>query len=169
MKKLVIYLSIVVVLFGALYFVNQQSSKAKDKQFANNPYGVSASKLDPMTVKQLEDPNYQNLILPDQLDARIKNKESFYLYYYSSTCSHCQATTPVIVPIQKEVGVDVKQYNLQEFTEGWQKYNIQYTPTLVYYKDGKEVERIEGGVPETPGGGGNTPEKFKQFFQKYKS
>ncbi|MNI11442.1 Thioredoxin [compost metagenome] len=169
MKKLLIYLSIVVVLFGALYVVNLQSSKAKDKEFQDNPYGVSASKLDPMTVKQLNDPNYQNLILPKELDAKIKNKESFFLYYYSSTCSHCQATTPVLVPIQKELGIDVKQYNLQEFNEGWKKYNIQYTPTLVYYKEGKEVERIIGGVPETPGGSGNTPEQYKTFFQKYKS
>jgi thioredoxin 1 len=169
MKKLAIYLAIVVILFGGLYVVNQQSNKAKDKQFADNPYGVSPSKLNPATVAQLTDPNYQNLILPKALDARLKNKESFFQYYYASTCPHCKITTPVLVPMEKELGIDVKQFNLEEFKDGWQKYNIQSTPTLVYYKNGVEVERIVGGVPEAPGGGGNTPEQFKAFFQKYKS
>ncbi|NEW08698.1 thioredoxin family protein [Paenibacillus sp. SYP-B3998] len=168
MKKLLIYLGIVVILFGGLYFVNQQSSKSSDKGYAYNPYGVSVSKLHPETVKQLNDPNYQNVILPTDLDKRLKNKESFFQYYYSSTCPHCKVTTPVLVPIEKELGIDVKQFNLEEFKDGWQKYKIDSTPTLVYYKDGVEVERIVGGVPESATSGGNKPETFKAFFQKYK-
>jgi thioredoxin 1 len=165
MKKLAIYLAIIVVLFGALYVLNQQSSN----QQADNPYGIPTNKLNPETVKQLDNPNYQNLILPKELDEKIKNKESFFIYYYASTCPHCQKTTPVLVPLEKELGVDVKQFNLEEFKDGWKKYNIKYTPTLVYYKNGVAVDRMEGGVPETPGGAGNTLDMYKAFFQKYKS
>ncbi|MEC0267445.1 thioredoxin family protein [Paenibacillus anseongense] len=168
MKKLLIYLGIVVILFGGLYFVNQQSTKSSDQANAGNPYGVAASKLNPETVKQLNDPNYQNLILPKDLDQRLKNKETFFQYYYASTCPHCKITTPVLVPIEKELGIDVKQFNLEEFKDGWEKYKVESTPTLIYYKDGKEVDRIVGGVPEAGATGGNTPEMFKAFFQKYK-
>ncbi|MNR68338.1 hypothetical protein D3C85_1928340 [compost metagenome] len=60
----------------------------------------------------------------------------------------------------------MKQFNLEEFQDGWNNYKITSTPTLVYYKNGVEVDRIEGGVPESGATGGNTPEVFKAFFQK---
>ncbi|UJF31574.1 thioredoxin family protein [Paenibacillus hexagrammi] len=169
MKKLLIYLGIVVVLFGGLYFVNRQSSQSADKDYPYNPYGVSVSQLHPETVKQLNDPNYQNVIVPKDLDQRLKNKESFFQYFYSSTCPHCKVTTPVLVPMEKELGIDVKEFNLQEYKDGWQKYNIEVTPTLVYYKDGVEVERMEGGIPESDPSVGNKPEQYKAFFEKYKT
>ncbi|WP_248924922.1 thioredoxin family protein [Paenibacillus hamazuiensis] len=167
MKKLVIYLSVIVVLFGALYIVNQQSNKAKYGDARNNVYGIPPEKLNPETLKQLNDPNYQNIILPDELNKKLSNKEDFFLYYFASTCPHCKKTTPVLAPLAKDLGVDVKQFNLEEFKNGWQQYNIQYTPTLIYYKGGQEVERIEGGISE-PGQPGNTADTFKAFLMKYK-
>jgi thioredoxin 1 len=159
MKKLGIYLSIIVVLFGALYFVNQQSTQAKLGKYANNVYGIAPDKLHPETVKQLDDPNYQNIILPDALDKKIASQEDFFLYYFASTCVHCKATTPVLMPVAKSLNADIKEYNLEEFKNGWERYKIQYTPTLIYYKGGKEVERLEGE---------QTADTFKNFMSKYK-
>lgn len=159
MKKLVIYLSIIVALFAAIYVVNVQSNQAKNAKYAGNVYGIAPEKLNPETVKLLDDPNYQNIILPEGLDKKLSAKEDFFLYYFASTCPHCKVTTPVLNPIAKDVAVDIKQFNLEEFKDGWSRYNIQYTPTLVYYKGGKEVERLEGEQPA---------DKFKQFLQKYK-
>lgn len=53
MKKILIFAGIVIVLFGGLAFVTnyQQTEKAE-----GNPYGKD--KLNPATVDQLEDPNY---------------------------------------------------------------------------------------------------------------
>jgi thiol-disulfide isomerase/thioredoxin len=167
MKKLFIYLSIVVVLFGALYVVNQQSNKAKYGDLQNNVYGIAPDKLNPETLKQLKDPNYQSIILPDELKKKVSAKEDFYVYFFASTCPHCKRTTPVLAPLAKELAVDVKQFNLEEFKDGWQQYKIQYTPTLVYFKGGQEVERMEGGVAE-PGQNGYNSDSFKQFLLKYK-
>lgn len=159
MKKLSIYLAIIVVLFGALYVVNQQSNQQKFSKYANNVYGIAPDKLNPETVKLLDDPNYQNIILPKALDQKINNKEDFFLYYFASTCPHCKVTTPILVPMAKELNIDIKQFNLEEFQDGWQRYNIQYTPTLIYYKEGKEVERLEGE---------QTTDTFRQFLSKHK-
>lgn len=159
MKKLAIYLSIIVVLFGALYYVNLQSNQVKYGKYADNVYGIEPSKLHPETLNLLDDPNYQNIILPDALDKKIADKEDFFLYYFASTCSHCKATTPILMPVAKELGADIKQFNLEEFRDGWQRYNIQYTPTFVYYKGGQEVERLEGE---------QTAETFRSFISKHK-
>lgn len=164
MKKMMIYLGIIVGLFVILFVVNRASLKAQD----DNVYGVPASQLDSMTVKQLDNPNYQNIILPADLKQKLADKSSLFVYYFSPTCVHCVATTPHLVPLTKELGVDMKMFNLLEFKEGWTDYKLQYTPTLIYYKDGQEVDRIEGGFSmdknkPTP----ESYEKFKAFLTKY--
>ncbi|UOE76887.1 thioredoxin family protein [Parageobacillus thermoglucosidasius] len=139
MKKLLIFGSIIVALFAALAFVTsyQQKEAVKD-----NPY--HKKELDPATIEQLDDPNYQNLILPDELEKKLKNKETVTVYFYSPICPHCQKTTPIVVPLAKKMGIDLKLFNLLEFKDGWDKYHIEGTPTLVHYENGKEVKRISG-------------------------
>ncbi|UUZ79956.1 thioredoxin family protein [Paenibacillus sp. P26] len=159
MKKLAIYLSVIVVLFGVIYVVNAQSNQAKNSKYANNVYGIAPDKLNPETIKLLDDPNYQNIILPDELDKKIAGKEDFVLYYFASTCPHCKVTTPVLNPVAKSLGMEIKQFNLEEFKNGWDRYNINATPTLIAYQGGKEVERLEGE---------QTADTFKQFLSKYK-
>ncbi|RAK19399.1 thiol-disulfide isomerase/thioredoxin [Anoxybacillus vitaminiphilus] len=139
MKKIVIFGAIIFALFAAIAFMTsyQQQEKAE-----GNPF--KKEKLHPATIEQLDDPNYQNIILPDELEKKLENKETVTVYFYSPTCSHCQKTTPIVVPLAKEMGIDLKMFNLLEFEDGWDKYKIEGTPTIVHYVDGKEVKRIDG-------------------------
>ncbi|MGC8227420.1 thioredoxin family protein [Pseudobacillus badius] len=154
MKKIIIFAAVVLVLFGGIVFLTkyQQNQAAKD-----NPYGKK--ELHPETIKQLDDPNYSNLILPDELDKKLKNGEDLFVYFYSPTCSHCKATTPLLMPLAKEKDVDIKQFNLLEFEKEGAPYQIEWTPTLIYFKNGVEQERLVGGQPE---------EALAQFLDKYK-
>lgn len=178
MKKLLLYLGIIVGLFALLFIVNQQSEKSKTearlsnideatKAKAQQLYGVDVSKLKPETVQQLNDPNYQNIIQPDALKTKIDSKEETFVYFFSTTCVHCQATTPVLNPIAKEAGIDLKQLNLWENEKEWSTYSISATPTLVVFRDGKVVDRLEGGVSHD-GQPGLSPDAYKQFFLKNK-
>lgn len=139
MKKVIIFLVIIVGLFAALFFVTKAQNEEKAE---GNPFGKEA--LHPETVKQLEDPNYQNIITPDELEKALKNGEDATVYFYSPTCPHCVRTTPIVSPLAKEMDVNLVQYNLLEFEQGWNDYGIESTPTIVQYKDGKEVNRIVG-------------------------
>ncbi|MEC2075578.1 thioredoxin family protein [Metabacillus fastidiosus] len=139
MKKVIIFGAILIVLFGALAFVTLYSQK---QQTEGNPYGKD--KLNSLTIKQLDDPNYQNIILPEEVEKKIENKEDFIVYFYSPDCQYCQATTPVLMPVAKEAGVHIDQFNLMEFKEESTGYNITSTPTLIHFKDGEEAERIVG-------------------------
>ncbi len=164
MKKLIIYLSIIIILFGGLYALNVVANGSTD-----NPYGIREGKLSPPTRAQFDNPNYQNIILPDELESSIKKGYDGFVFYFSPTCSHCVATVPVLVPLVEELGYDMPMFNLLEFDEGWSKYKIQFTPTLVAYKDGKEVDRMEGAIEVNAGDGGWTKEQFTQFFTTYSS
>ena len=57
--------------------------------------------------------------------------------------------TPRLTPLEQENGVDIVKYNILEYDQGWEDYRIEATPTLVYYEGGKEVNRMEGAVPDT--------------------
>ncbi|MDO6658329.1 co-chaperone YbbN [Anaerobacillus sp. 1_MG-2023] len=152
MKKAIIFLGIVIVIFGALAFVTNYSNSEKTE---GNPYGKSS--LNPATIEQLDDPLYQNQILPDELDEALSNEEDAFVYFYSPTCIHCKNTSPVLVPLAEDMEIDLKKYNVLEFEQGWNDYRIESTPTLVRFKDGKEVDRIVGT---------QTEDTFKQWIEK---
>lgn len=76
-------------------------------------------------------------------------------YFFSPECSHCQNYTPKLMPIADELDVQVDQLNILEFTDEWTTYNIQATPTLIYFENGEEVARLEGDAPD---------ETTRQFF-----
>lgn len=166
-------IAIVVILgFVAVYFINQSQNEAKieDSQStssSNQSTGDKATKdvdsgvygsYTPQyqaTIDQLDDKNYQNIILPDDLKKKIDGGEGTFVYFFSPTCSHCQKTTPELMPLADKADIHIDQYNVLEFSEGWDDYTIEATPTLAYYKDGQEVGRIIGE---------QTAEAFNQFF-----
>ncbi|MCA1061857.1 thioredoxin family protein [Rossellomorea sp. AcN35-11] len=152
MKKVMIFLVAIVGLFAAIAIITsmQNSQKAEGNKFKK-------SNLDPATVELLDDPNYQNIILPEELEEQLKNNEDVTVYFYSSKCSHCKNTTPYLAPLAEDMGVDMVQYNVLEFEQGWSDYGIEATPTLVHFEDGKEAARIVGGQPE---------EEFRKFFEE---
>ncbi|MCI3923826.1 thioredoxin family protein [Paenibacillus sp. TRM 82003] len=161
-RRLLIYFVVFALLMVALVVVNQQANKAS----SDNVYGLPTSKLSPETVALLDNPNYQNIILPEELEQRLQNKDSFFVYFFSSTCPYCMETTPKLKPIAEEAGVELPQFNLDVYNEGYNGYNIIYTPTLVYYENGVEAGRIEGGLVD--GSEINTEDTFVEFFEKHK-
>ncbi|RYG72846.1 thioredoxin [Lentibacillus lipolyticus] len=154
-KKMLMILGTIVVLFAALYFVNDYKNKQAVSD-ENNPYGKD--NLDQATIDQLDNPNYQNQILPSELDEKLGNGQDVMVYFYNPKCSHCRELTPRLVPLADEMGVDVKKLNLLEFEDAWGTYGIESTPTLVYYENGEEKDRINGAQPN---------EMFRAFFNEY--
>ncbi|HWI49819.1 MAG TPA: thioredoxin family protein [Rummeliibacillus sp.] len=142
---------IIIAAFVALYFI---TSKSNEDKLANNPYGKD--NLNPATIDILKDKNYQNIILPDELEKKIASGKPTMVYFFKSDCVHCKKITPILMPLAKDMGVHIDQFNLLEFEQGWDQYSIEGTPTLVYYKDGKEQLRVVGE---------QTEDTFKKFFE----
>ena len=149
MKKLAIVGGVVVVLFAAIIVLTNMKNSDKLK---DNPYGTN--ELKQSTIDLLSNENYQNIILPDALAEKVASGEGVVGYFFSPECSHCMNYTPKMMPIAKELEIEVNQLNLLEY-DSWETYNITATPTLIYFEDGKEVARIEGDASE---------ETTRQFF-----
>ncbi|MBS4198486.1 thioredoxin family protein [Bacillus sp. FJAT-49732] len=152
MKKVLIFLVIIIALFAAL---SVSTKMQQSEKVAGNIY--EKPDLHPLTIEQLEDPLYQNIILPADLNNKLEKGEDVVIYFYSPECSFCMQTTPILNHVVEEMNISVMQYNLLEFKEGYKQYNIEYTPTLIYFKDGKEEARIVGL---------HTKEEFEVFFKK---
>ena len=153
-KKMIIIVSVVAVLFIALFFaLNFKNDQALE---GDNPYG--STDLDQATIDQLTDPLYGNQIMPDELIENVNNGEATTVYFYSPTCIYCQQTTPYLVPLTEEMNVDMKKLNLLEFGQEAAPFAIQSTPTLVHFEDGEEVARLEGQYKE---------EQYEEFFNQY--
>lgn len=152
MKKLGIIGAVVVVLFIAIILLTNLSNQNK---LENNPYGTN--NLKQSTIDLLDDENYQNIILPDALEEKIASGEPVTAYMFSPECPHCMNMTPKLMPIADEMGVQIDQLNILEYEAGWNQYNIEYTPTLIYFENGKEVNRLVGDAPE---------ETIRQFFNE---
>ncbi len=156
MKKLLIIGGVIVAIFILIIVLSNKSNESKLK---DNPYGTN--NLKKATIALIGNENYNNIVLPDALLKTIKSGESVTAYYFSPECGYCMEMTPVMMPIAKEMGVNVLQYNMLEFGDkvnGTTTYDIQQWPTLVHYKDGKEVGRMSGAQPE---------ENIRAFFNEF--
>jgi thioredoxin 1 len=78
--------------------------------------------------------------------------------FYADWCGPCKMISPVIEKLSKEMKdirfckVDVD--NNQEYPE---KFGVRSIPTVIFLKDGKEVERVVGFLQEVP---------FRQLVKK---
>lgn len=151
---MMIFIVVLVVLFAGLYFVVQYKNNQAIGD-SDNPYGKTD--LHQATIDQLDDPNYQNQILPEELSEKIESGDPVTVYFYDPTCPHCQRTTPILVPLADELGIDVKKLNVLEFQDAWNKYGIEGTPTIIHFENGEEVARISGG---------QTEESLRAFFKE---
>jgi len=144
-SKMLMIIGAIAILFVALYFViDYKNKQALDG--TNNPYGKD--RLAQETIDQLDDPLYQNQMTPDALAETLEDGEDVTVYFYSPTCVYCQRTTPVLVPVAEDLGIDLKKLNLLEFKDSWDTYNIEGTPTLIHFENGEEVDRISGEQSE---------------------
>jgi len=66
--------------------------------------------------------------------------------FWAPWCGPCQAVTPVLNELAKEYDnkVKVAKVNVDEESALAQKYNVVSIPTLIVFKDGKEIERRIG-------------------------
>ncbi|MED4128219.1 thioredoxin family protein [Shouchella miscanthi] len=149
MKKLLWIGGAVVAVFIILIVIQNMG---QSQQLENNTQ-YDTDDLDSATIDQLDDPNYQNIIMPDDLEEKLANGEDAIVYFFSPVCSYCKEATPVLMDVAGDEEITVDQYNVLEYDSA--TYNIQSTPTLIAFENGEEVRRVVGNQP---------PETFRAFL-----
>ncbi len=68
---------------------------------------------------------YSNKISLEDLNKNIEDKKEQTIYFYQTSCVHCQKVSPIVVPLAKDLNVDMKVIDIENLNEPWDKYNIQ--------------------------------------------
>lgn len=139
LKKLFIIGGIIIATFVLIIVLSNQSNKSKLK---NNPYDTED--LRTSTISLIGNEHYSNIILPKALAKKIESNEPVTAYFFSPECGFCMEMTPQLMPIAKEMNVQILQYNLLEYSEEAASYKIEATPTLIHFENGEEVARMVG-------------------------
>ena len=68
--------------------------------------------------------------------------------FYSDSCVPCKRMSPLLAETEEESPESIKlvKLNINFDGETAQKYNVTSVPTLVFFKDGAEKERLTGAV-----------------------
>lgn len=140
MKKMIIFASICLLLFITFIFITNKENNTSSKAVTKNDY-------------------YKNKITIDLLENDISNNKEKVIYFYQTTCFHCKLVSPIIVPMAEDMNINMQVIDLETYKEGWDKFKITGTPTVIHFKKGKEIDRIEGEQEETT---------FRKWFNKQK-
>ncbi|PGX94763.1 thioredoxin family protein [Bacillus thuringiensis] len=151
MKKMLIFGGIIIALFAAIFAVTQMEEKTTTSQ---------KMEVGSATGSQTDGPDYYtNKISLSDLQKNLKEKKEETVYFYQTSCVHCQKLSPVVVPMAKDLNVDMKVMDIEKLDAPWDEYKIQGTPTIIHFKDGKEVSRISGEQPK---------DKLKEWLEQTK-
>ena len=90
----------------------------------------------------------------------IKTNGLVLVDMFAEWCHPCKAISPILESLQKELGDKLKivKVDMDESPNIADKYKIQSIPTLLFFKDGSEIERVVGVVSK---------DKLKTIIEKY--
>jgi len=86
----------------------------------------------------LTDQNFDNQVIQSDLPVLVD--------FYGEWCQPCKLLAPIISQVAKDLDGRVKigKLDVDKNPQTAQKYGVMGIPTMIFFKDGKEVKRIVG-------------------------
>ena len=87
----------------------------------------------------------------NEFEAKVlKSSTPVLVDFWAEWCGPCKALAPVLEEVSKEIGskVVIMKMNVDESPETPSKFGIMSIPTLILFKDGKQVGVKVGSVPK---------------------
>lgn len=82
----------------------------------------------------------------DNFESEVLNSNvPVLLEFYSDSCIPCKRISPILAELEEEhTDIKVSKLNIKFGADTARKYNVMSSPTIVFFKNGEEVNRIKG-------------------------
>jgi thioredoxin 1 len=90
--------------------------------------------------------NEKVLTLTDKNFNQLTKDKLVLVDFWAEWCAPCRMMAPILNDLAKELheGKHVGKLNIEIYQSMAQKFNVRSIPTLILFKNGKEVERFVG-------------------------
>jgi thioredoxin 1 len=81
----------------------------------------------------------------------LKSTKPVIVDFWAEWCGPCRQLAPVLDELSEELGdkVDICKINIDQNIETPTKYGVRGIPTLILFKDGKQVATKVGALPKS--------------------
>ena len=82
----------------------------------------------------------------ENFEQEVLNSDKLVLTdFYSDSCIPCKRMSPILAELEEEhTDIKVSKLNIKFGADTARKYNVMSSPTIVFFKNGEEVNRIKG-------------------------
>ena len=93
-------------------------------------------------TKEVTDNSFENEVL--------QSKGLVLVDFWAEWCGPCKALTPKLEEIAGEMGgkLVIAKVNIDDNPDAPSRYGVRSIPTMILFKDGKDVDQIVGNVPK---------------------
>ena len=87
----------------------------------------------------------------NQINKEVMENEGLIIIdFFAEWCGPCQMLAPVLSEIDKEYEeINIYKVNVDENQETTMRYGINSVPTMIFFKNGEEVERTVGLISKS--------------------
>jgi thioredoxin 1 len=89
------------------------------------------------------------ILTEEQFKAKLDLKEPMVVDFFATWCGPCKALSPVLEKLAEKFDGKIRIYKIDVGSSGGlaQEYRVMSVPTIIFFRDGVEFERINGAVP----------------------
>ncbi|MDR2432917.1 MAG: thioredoxin [Puniceicoccales bacterium] len=82
----------------------------------------------------------------DSFEETINQSKGVVIDFWAPWCGPCRALAPILAQVEEEIAANVviAKVNVDECQKLAEKFGIQSIPTIIFFKNGEEVNRMVG-------------------------